>query len=75
MRTSQIESKNQGLFQYPLKKVRKQSYLNEENSRNKIRSSHCGSVVTNLTSIHEGEGLIPDLTQWVKYLALLGAVV
>ena len=30
------------------------------------RSSHCGSVETNLTSIHEEAGLIPGLTQWVK---------
>ena len=29
-------------------------------------SSHCGSVVTNPTSIHEDIGLIPGLTQWVK---------
>ena len=34
------------------------------------RSSHCGSVVMNLTSIYEDGGLIPDLTQWVKGLAL-----
>ena len=30
------------------------------------RSSHCGSVVTNLTSIHEDMGLIPGLAQWIK---------
>ena len=29
-----------------------------------------GSVVTNLTRIHEHEGLIPCLAQWVKDLAL-----
>ena len=39
------------------------------------RSSCCGSVVTNLTSTHEDEGLIPGLTQWAKDLALLWAVV
>ena len=35
-----------------------------------FRSSHCGSVVTNPTSVHEDSGSIPGLTQWVKNLAL-----
>ena len=30
------------------------------------RSSHCGSVVTNPTSIHEDLDSIPGLVQWVK---------
>ena len=34
-------------------------------------SSHCGSALTNPTSIHEDAGLIPGLTHWVKDLALL----
>ena len=39
-------------------------FLNE----NVSRSSHCGSVVMNRTSVHEDEG--PGLAQWVKDPAL-----
>ena len=35
------------------------------------RSSHRGSAVANLASIHEDLGSIPGLSQWVKDLALL----
>ena len=35
-----------------------------------FRSSYCGSVVVNLTSIHEDMGLIPGSAQWVEYPAL-----
>ena len=35
------------------------------------RSFSRGSVEMNLTIIHEDADLIPGLTQWVKYLALL----
>ena len=37
-------------------------------------SSRVAQRVTNLTSIHEDADLIPDLTQQVQDLALLGAV-
>ena len=36
-----------------------------------IRSSCCGSAVTNPTSIHEDKGSFPGPTQQVKDLALL----
>ena len=43
----------------------------EENSLSRIlQSSHCGSVETSLTGIHEDMGSIPGLTQWVGCLAL-----
>ena len=39
------------------------------------RSSHCGSRVKKLASLHEDAGSIPGLAQWVTDLALLLAVV
>ena len=38
------------------------------------RSSHCGAVERNPTSIHEVVGSIPGLAQWLGNLALLWAV-
>ena len=35
------------------------------------QSSHCGSAVTNLISIHEVVGSVPGPAQWVKDLELL----
>ena len=40
-----------------------------------LRYSHSGAEEMNLTRNHEVVGPIPGLAQWVKDLALLGAVV
>ena len=34
-------------------------------------SFHCGSVVMNMTKVHEDLGSIPGLPHWLKDLALL----
>ena len=40
--------------------------LQQDKYRNQYGSSCCGSVVMNLTSIHEEVGSISGLTQWDK---------
>ena len=52
------------------KKEPSQNYIDAEIKKICAGRSHCGSVVMNLTSIRENEGLIPNQAQWVKDLKL-----
>ena len=44
----------------------KSGWMVEPPFTKKYGSSRCGSVETNLTSIHQDAGSIPGLTQWIK---------
>ena len=46
----------------------------KKKKKKECKSFHCGSVVTNLTNIHEDTGSISGLTQWVKDPVLMRAV-
>ena len=68
--------KKKKLVQHPVENYRTQECAEMVGSVHifallKTRSSHCGSVVRNLTSIHEDARLIPGLAQWVKEPELL----
>ena len=61
-----LEILNCGLHPYPPRFAN--SYLRKKNMGR-------GLAETNLTGTHEDAGSIPDLTQWVKDLTLVWAVV
>ena len=44
---------------------------NAEGKRGKVWSSHCGSAVMNLASIHKDLDSTPGPDQWIKDLVLL----
>ena len=49
-----------------VKEKKKEGHFPGGYKKSSFWSSHCGTVETNPTSIHEGAGSIPGLAQWVK---------
>ena len=67
-----LSNDSQGHFLFRRQQM---SWDSSDDKNPSMGSSHCGSVVMNLTSIYEGSGSIPGLIQCVKDPALLRAVV
>ena len=74
VKTHKIQTERQAtnLRTFPLGKVEAQKAFTWLVRIYKItgRDSHCGSMITNPTSIHEDAGWIPGPTQWLKDPAL-----
>ena len=70
-----LRAKEPDLSAFVQKEVEDQTKLKREETPNNqevhFGSSCCGSVETNLPSIHEHAGWSSGLAQWVKDLALL----
>ena len=65
-----MEERGKNIFQLCFANYIKSPYHSHEMKNLAFWSSCCGSEETNLTRIHEDEGWIPGLTQWVKDPAL-----
>ena len=67
-----LEARMEKKLEKKLNKEIEDLEIEEKEIQNSItRSSHCGSVVTNLTSNHDNAGSIPGLAHWVKDPAFL----
>ena len=65
-RKEEIKEKRKEKKRKEKKRKKRERERKKERERNVCWTSHCGSVETNLTSIHEDMGSIPDLTQWIR---------
>ena len=57
---------NQQEFNFQNTQTAPTTQNNNKKPNQKMGTSCCGSAVTNPTSIHQDEGLIPGLTRWLR---------